>query len=54
MAYRMTGANLSYPGQPNARAVTIAPNSHGPNTGLNGVTILDTAAAISKIADSGT
>jgi uncharacterized protein GlcG (DUF336 family) len=45
--YRMTGANLPF-FFPNLRVVYVAPNDHGPNTGLNGVPIIDTGAVITK------
>ncbi|MDB5363845.1 MAG: hypothetical protein JWO51_5142 [Rhodospirillales bacterium] len=45
--YRMNGANLPF-FFPNLRVVFVAPNSHGPNTGLNGVPIIDTGAVITK------
>lgn len=46
--YRMTNANAAAVGHPTVRWVTIQPNDHGANSGLNGVQIVDTGAAISK------
>jgi len=44
--YRMTNANLPF--FFGLRVVDVASNDHGPNTGLNGVPILDTGAVITK------